>query len=141
MDESARDDAGSTRAVGLVRGAGALFVLLGIGFGGGAAWAVAHLQRTGELPMTPFGFRALSGPFEALGQRWFSALGAALVAVCAIDIAAGTLLWRGRRRGLELGLATTLPAFVLAVGFALPFLLVGIPLRVALAIAGRRSLR
>jgi hypothetical protein len=136
---SGRDEASGSPG-GLVRGAATLFILLGIGFGGGAGLAVAHLRQTGELPMTPFGFRALSGPFEELGQRWFSVLGAALVVVCAIDIVAGVLLWRGRRRGLELGAATTLPAFILAVGFALPFLLVGVPLRMALAIAGRRSL-
>ena len=32
-------------------------------------------------------------------------------------------------------------ALVMAVGFALPFLLVGVPIRVALVLLGRRSLR
>jgi hypothetical protein len=50
-------------------------------------------------------------------------------------------LWQGRRRGLRLGLATSIPAVVLGAGFALPFVLVGVPIRVALALAGRRHLR
>ena len=121
--------------------AGAAFIALGMAFGPASLWAVAHLRRTGELPMTPFGFRALSGPFERLGQTAFSALGLALVATCLADVIAGAWLWRGERRGLRVGAATTVPAFLLASGFALPFLLLGIPIRVALAYAGRRSLR
>jgi hypothetical protein len=49
------------------------------------------------------------------------------------------LLARGRRGGATLGLATSPAAFILAAGFALPFLLIGVPIRVALVLAGRRS--
>jgi hypothetical protein len=124
-----------------VRLAAANYALLGAGFGLGSLWAVAHLRRTGQLPMTPFGFRALSGPFEELGTGWFSVLGVALAGVCALDVLAGAWLWRGRRRGLTLGAATTLPGLVLGAGFALPFLLLGLPVSLLLAVAGRRTRR
>ena len=103
------------------RAAAVSFVVLGVGFGAGAVVTLVYLDRNGELPMTPWGFRSMSGPFEALGQERFAALGWALVAVCALDVVAGLWLWQGRRRGLRLGLATTLPALGLAAGFALPF--------------------
>jgi hypothetical protein len=90
--------------------------------------------------MTPFGFRAFSGPFENLGKGPFMALSAALAGVCALDVLAGIWLWRGRRRGATLGLVTTPLAFGLSLGFALPFQLVGIPIRAALALAARRGL-
>jgi hypothetical protein len=90
--------------------------------------------------MTPFGFRALSGPFERLGSDWFSALGVALAAVSALNLVAGAWLWRGERRGLRLSLATFAPTMALGVGFALPFLLIGIPLSTALALGGSRAL-
>lgn len=123
------------------RGAGAGHALLGAAFGTGAAWATVHLRRTGELPMTPFGFRALSGPFERLGQYGFSALAIALAAICAMNVVAGTWLWRGERRGLRVSLATFVPTMALGAGFALPFLLIGQPISTILAVAGRRSLR
>jgi hypothetical protein len=123
------------------RAAGASFVVLGLGFGAGAVVTLTHLARTGELPMTPWGFRSMSGPFEELGQERFTALGWALVGVCALDVVAGVWLWQGRKRGLRLGSATTVPAFGLAAGFALPFLLIGVPVRVGLMLAGRRGLR
>jgi hypothetical protein len=120
----------------------AISTVLGIGFGIGTAVTLWHLARTGELPMTPFGFRSLAGgPFEQLGQERFAVLGWALVVVSLLDALAGIWLWQGRRRGLWLGLGTSGPGIALAIGFALPFLLVGIPLRVALAVAGRRPLR
>jgi hypothetical protein len=123
------------------RAAGASFVALGVGFGAGAVVTLTQLARTGELPVTPWGFRSMSGPFESLGQERFAALGWALVGVCALDAVAGVWLWQGRRRGLRLGSATTVPAFGLAAGFALPFLLIGVPIRVGLMLAGRRGLR
>jgi hypothetical protein len=91
--------------------------------------------------MTPWGFRSLSGPFKQLGQDTFMALGWALVGVCVLDVVAGLWLLQGRRRGAWLGLATTPLAVGLGVGFALPFLLIGAPLRASLVLAGRRSLR
>jgi hypothetical protein len=122
------------------RVAGVMLAALGAAFGIGAAWATLHLRRTGELPLTPWGFRALSGPFEQLGTEIFSALAVTLTALSGLNVLAGTWLWRGERRGLRLGSATFVPTMILAVGFALPFLLVGLPIAAVLAIAGRRSL-
>ena len=118
-----------------------MYVALGLGFGIGTVLTLWHHARTGELPMTPWGFRSLAGgPFEQLGSERFALLGWSLVGVCALDVLTGIWLWQGRRRGLRLGLATTAPAFALAIGFALPFLLVGVPIRILLALAGRRHL-
>jgi hypothetical protein len=60
--------------------------------------------------------------------------GSALVGVCAFDVAAGLGLWRGRRWAGRLGLATTPFALALGLGFELPFLLAGVPVRVALTV-------
>ena len=130
--------AGEVTSVGA---AGVIEILLSVGFGGGATWTMLHLAQNGELPMTPWGFRSMAGPFEELGQQTFSVLGWALVAICALDVLAGIWLMQRRRRGFRLGLVTAVPQFALGLGFALPFLLVGIPIRVVLAIAGHRSLR
>jgi hypothetical protein len=62
-------------------------------------------------------------------------------AVCAPDALAGIWLWQGRMRGVRLGMVTSPLAFILGVGFALPFLLVGVPIRLGLTWAGQRSLR
>jgi hypothetical protein len=78
----------------------------------------------------------MSGPFEQLGPGAFTALGSALVGVCVLEMVAGAWLWRGRRRGGWLGLATTPFALGLGTGFALPFLLVGAPIAAALVLAG-----
>lgn len=92
--------------------------------------------------MTPFGFRSLAGGyFESLGPELFTKLGWTLVGVCALDVIAGLWLWRGRRRGAWLAVATSVFALILGAGFALPFLLVAVPIRAALIFAGRRSLR
>jgi len=117
-----------------------MYLVLGLGFGAGSVPTLVHFASVGELPMSPFGFRSLAGPFEQLGPERFLLLGWTLVAVCAVDALAGIWLWQGRRRGLWLGLATDPPAFILAVGFALPFLLLGVPIRAFLALADRRRL-
>lgn len=88
--------------------------------------------------MTPWGFRALSGPFERLGTDAFSALGIGLVVVSLLNVVAGAWLWHGDRRGLRLSLATFGPSMALGLGFALPFLLIGLPISVVLAVVGRR---
>jgi hypothetical protein len=110
-------------------------------FGITMPFALAHLARTGELPMTPFGFRAFSGPFQRLGQGPFTGLGLALAGVCTLEVIAGAWLWRGQRRGALLGLATTPAALALGTGFALPFLLIPAPIRAGLVVAERLRLR
>lgn len=120
------------------RAAAVVLVATGLGFGLPTPFILDHFARTGELPMTPWGFRALSGPFERLGPDAFIALGWAFAAVCMSDVAAGVLTWRGDRRGRRLA-ATVTPAGVgLGLGFALPFYLASIPIRSVLLLAGRR---
>src|SRR6187399_995063 len=89
------------------RAAGAVYVATGIGFGVGAVFTLVHLARHGELPLTPFGFRSMSGPFDGLGSAWVSVLGWLFVGVCAVETLAGWKLWTGRRNGATLGLLTT----------------------------------
>lgn len=126
----------------LVRSAGVLHVALGLGFGIGAVIALEHRRREGELPMTPWGFRAFAGgPFDDLAPEQFTVLGWAVVGVCIANVVAGMWLWQGRRRGGALSLATSPVAFALGIGFALPLLLAGLPICLALVLAGRRSLR
>ena len=120
------------------RAAAVALIATGLGFGLPAPIVLEHLRRTGELPMTPFGFRAMSGPFERLGPEAFSALLVALGAVCVADVAAGALLWRGDARGRRLAWAVTPPGIGLALGFALPFYLAAVPVWSALLAVGRR---
>jgi hypothetical protein len=125
-----------------IRAAGLLSAALGLGFGGVMAISLRRLHRGQELPMTPFGFRAVAGgPFDALPRPAFIALGWTLLATCLLDLLAGRWLLQGRRRGARLALLTSPLGFVLALGFALPFLLVGVPLRGVLLFVGRRGLR
>ena len=123
-----------------VRVAALLFLFLGVAFGASVPFVLAHLARHDELPMSPFGWRYMAGPFEQLGPEAFVALGWTFVGVCAADVVAGLGLWRGRRWGATMGLATSPLALALGVGFDLPLVLVGVPIRVALVVAGRRSL-
>ena len=129
---------GGSRAL---RGAAVLHVFLGLAFGLGSPPVLAHFARHGELPMSPFGWRYLAGPFERLGPEAFLALGSTLVGVSTLDVMVGIWLWRGQRRGLRLALATDVAAMALAAGFGgLPLLLGGVPVRAALAWAGRGDL-
>jgi hypothetical protein len=132
------DQAGGSRAA---KAAAVAFVAPALGFGLPTPFVLDHLARTGELPTTPFGFRSHSGPFEALGPEAFTALGWVLVGACALEALAGVWLWQGRRRGARLGAATTPVTLVLSLGFAFPFLLLAVPIRLGLVVAARSSLR
>ena len=123
---------------GAHRAAAALLIAVGVGFGLPIPWAVDHLDRTGELPMTPWGFRAYSGPFEELGPERFKLLAWAFALVCLTEVIAGLLTWRGDRRGPRLAALATPPGVVLGLGFALPIYLASIVLRSLLLVAGRR---
>lgn len=119
----------------------AILFIADAGFGIAMPFTLAHLAQTGELPMSPFGFRSFSGPFEQLGRDAFTVLGWTLVAVCALDVLAGVWLWQGRRRGARLGLAATPLVLALGIGFALPLLLLAAPVRAGLVLVDWRSLR
>jgi hypothetical protein len=133
--------AGERRVAPEVRLAALIYFVLGLGFAAGTVWTLWHLDRTGELPMTPWGFRSLDGPVVQLGPERFKLLCWALIATTSLDAVAGAWLWQGRQRGARLGMATSPFTFLLAAGFALPFLLVGVPARLILTVLGRRSLR
>ena len=125
-----------------LRCAGVLSASLGVGFGTVMLISLDRLARGRELPMTPFGFRAFAGgPFDELPPPVFQAMGWVLVATCALDVLAGGWLWKGQRRGARLALATSPVGLGLSIGFALPFLLIGIPLRAALIVLGRKHWR
>ena len=130
-----------TRVGPATRAAGVVYVATGIGFGVGAVISLVYLARQGELPITPFGFRAFSGPFEGLGTGWFSVLGWVFVGVCAVETFAGWKLWQGQRLGTTIGIRTTPLAVLLGLGFALPFYLASIPIRLGLLALGRRAPR
>ena len=132
---SVRSSSGRPRAAALS------YILPALGFGIPTPFVLWHLGRTGELPMTPFGFRSHSGPFEAVGQDGFVALGIAFLGACAIDVLAGAWLWGGRRRGAALGAAATPVTLFFAAGFAFPFLLAAIPIRLVLTAAAWPKLR
>ena len=129
------------RASLAIGAAAVTYAVLGVGFGAGSVVTLVALARDGQLPMTPWGFRSMSGPFEQLGSGGFTVLGSTLVGVCALQVVAGAWLWQGRRRGAQLALATTPLALGLGTGFALPFLLVGEPIGATLILVGRRSLK
>ena len=46
----------------------ALLYIADAGFGIAMPITLAHLARTGELPMTPIGFPSFTGQFEQLGR-------------------------------------------------------------------------
>jgi hypothetical protein len=132
----------SAHASRSLRLAAGMHVFLGVAFGASVPVVLSHLARHGELPMSPFGWRYMAGrPVEQLSPDQFIALGCVLVGVSALDVVAGIWLWQGSRRGLNLALATNVPALALGAAFELPLLLVGVPTRAALALAGRRNLR
>jgi hypothetical protein len=117
----------------------------------GVGWAVATLaillyhRDHGELPMTPFGWRLLGGPYPEIGTDRLTPLGWALawllVAVSIVDVMIGRWLWLGRPRGAVLALVMAPVSFALGWLFALPYLLVMTPLRSIGAVVAWRDLR
>ena len=117
----------------------------------GVGWAVATLavllydRDHGELPMTPFGWRLLGGPYPEIGTDRLTPLGWALagllVAVSIVDVMIGRWLWLGRPRGAVLALVMAPVSFALGWLFALPYLLVMAPLRTIGAVVAWRDLR
>ena len=120
---------------GWLRLAATLYVFLGLAFAASVPVVLAFYTDNGHLP-TMFSFRALAGPVEELGRTGFLAAGFALVASSAVSVVAGLLLWRGQRRGAQLGLLVDPVVFALGLGFALPLLLIGVPVRSGLVLVG-----
>lgn len=128
-----------------LRAASFLYGLPGLGFGMGVIVTLMYLARHGELPMTPFGWRLMGGPFQLIGTDRLTPLGwalaVALVGTSALDVVAAIWLRQGRQAGARLGLVTTPFTFGLAMAFVLPFLIAIAPIRAVLLLAGRPALR
>lgn len=117
------------------------FVLPALAFGIPTPLVIDHVRRTGDLPWTPFGFQSHAGPFfDQFGPAGFVNVAWAFVGACLLDLLAGVWLWQGRRRGAWLGAAMTPVTLFFAVGFAFPFLLVALPLRLLLLVVARSGL-
>jgi len=107
--------------VTVTRTAAVCSLVLGLGFGLPGVYGAWHLARHGEV-WTFLGFPTYGGgPFEKWGLPTSAALIAGFVAVCAVEVACGVLLWRGASSGLWLALALLPVELVFWVGFALPF--------------------
>jgi hypothetical protein len=133
------------RLPGTVRAASILYVVPGFGMAVSVAAILAYDAARGELPMTPFGWRLMGGPYQQIGTDTLTPLGrilaGTLIGVSILDVVAGIWLRQGRRQGAKLALANTPISFALGVAFVVPFLLIVPPIRALLALAGWRSLR
>jgi hypothetical protein len=123
-----------------------LYFVPGLGIAMSTLLILAYLDRRGELPMTPFGWRLMGSTVPGMGADQLTFLGRALawvlIGVSAVDVATGRWLWQDRHRGRVIGLATTPVSLGLGLLFQVPFLIVVAPLRAGLVIAdSRRSSR
>ena len=122
-----------------------IYAVPGVGWAASLLAVLLYLKRRGELPMTPFGFRLLGGPYPQIGTERLTPLGWALawllVGLSGLDVLVGRWLWQRRRRGAVVALALAPLSFVLGRLFALPYLLVMAPLRALLVLMSWRQLR
>jgi hypothetical protein len=122
-----------------------IYAVPGIGWAVGTLAVLLYHKERGQLPMTPFGWRLLGGPYSEIGTERLTPLGWALawllIAVSIVDVLIGRWLWQGRRRGAVLALVMAAVSFALGRLFVLPYLLVMAPLRVVATIIAWRGLR
>ena len=122
-----------------------IYAVPGVGFVVSTLAVLLYLRERGELPMTPFGWRLLGGPYPEIGTDRLTPLGWALagvlIAVSGVDVLIGRWLWQGRRRGAILALVMAPVSFALGWLFVLPYLLVMAPLRALVTVVGWRNLR
>lgn len=105
----------------MTRAAGALAVLLGLGFGIPGVIGARHLAREDEVWQF-LGFPTYGdGPFEEAGVATTVTLLLGFVAVCAAEVVIGVLLLAGWHPALWLSLALLPFELVFWTGFALPF--------------------
>lgn len=117
----------------------------------GVGWVIATLavllyhRERDELPMSPFGWRLLGGPYPEIGTDRLTPLGWALawllIAVSIVDVLIGRWLRQGRPRGAALALVMAPLSLALGWLFALPYLIVMAPLRAIAAVVVWRDLR
>ena len=124
---------------------GLIYAVPGIGWAVSTLAVLLYQRERGELPMTPFGWRLLGGPYPEIGTDRLTPLGMAfallLIAVSIVDVLIGRWLWQGRRRGGVLALVMVFVSFALGWLFALPYLIVMAPLRAVAVIVAWRDLR
>jgi hypothetical protein len=108
--------------------AGAISVLLGIGFGLPCLFGIIHFRRTGAV-WTFMGFPTYGGgPFERIGLQTGTALLVGFLAVCLAEVVVGAMIWADAPRASFLALALLPVELAFWIGFALPF---GPPLGIA----------
>lgn len=123
------------------RAAGAVSVLLGLGFGLPGVFAIRHFARTGQV-WTFMGFPTYGqGPFERIGVPTTTPLLVAFLALCIAEVALGALLWTGASYGPTVSYGLLPFEFTFWIGFALPLgPLLGLA-RVALLLRDRPQCR
>ena len=116
-------------------------MLNGFGFGAFTIPVTRHLLEHRALPWM-FGFPLFGGPFyEQVGINRFAVLLVAFLFICALEVAAGWLLWNGERSGGILALALLPIAGVFWLGFALPLPPLSALVRTALIVMNWSALR
>lgn len=105
----------------MTKAAAVLSWVLGIGFGLPCAYGIWYLASHGDI-WTFLGFPTYGGgPFERAGLTTTVPLLVAFLIVCAAEVLAGWLLWRGLLAGGVLAVAILPFEAAFWVGFALPF--------------------
>jgi len=97
----------------------AVIILDSLGWTFGVLPVLRHAMTHGELPRT-FGFRALSGPFEALGLNALIVAGLIYVVVSLLKLLAAYWVWNLRMDGIVLELVLLAISAIFWYGFALP---------------------
>lgn len=123
----------------MTRVAGALSLLLGLGFGLPCVFGIIHFVRTGEA-WTFMGFPTYGhGPFESIGLHTSIPLLLVFLAVCVAEVVLGLMLVAGTPYAPILSYALLPIELIFWIGFALPF---GPPLglaRTALLLTAARA--
>lgn len=105
----------------LLRTAAVCAAASGLGFGLPAAYAPWYFAEHGRVWIFA-GFPTYGeGPFEAVGIPTSVPLLIVFALVCATEVVAAWLLWRGRRAGIVLALVLLPVEIAFWIGFALPF--------------------
>lgn len=104
-----------------LRIAAGLLALSGVGFGIPCIIGIRSLAAGKGVPLV-MGFPSYGGGvFERFGIHSTVPLLAGFLLVCALEVVAAVMVWKGSRAGAILGLVLLVPGLVYWVGFSLPF--------------------